>query len=115
LGFGSASDPNHLRFLILREVSRNSALGEKAYTALGEDFATTIFKIDPDHGHASFVGIWRQVLEALDTMPAPLRNTSRLFRHHTAISRRRVARLDENVYGVTVSDRNELLLAAIRD
>jgi hypothetical protein len=115
LGFGSALDPNHLRFLILREISQDSAFGEKAYKALGEDFATTIFKIDPDHGHAGLVNIWSQVLEALDTMPAPLRNTSRLFRHHTAISRRRVARLDENLYGVTSSDKDELLRAAIRD
>lgn len=115
LGFASTSDPNHLRFLILSEISRDSAFGEKAYKALGEDFATTIFKIDPDHGHAGFVSIWRQVLQALDSMPAPLRDTSRLFRHHTAISRRRVAKLDENLYGVTLSDKNELLLAAIRD
>jgi tetratricopeptide (TPR) repeat protein len=82
---------------------------------LGEDFAATIFKIDSDHGHAGFVNIWREVLGALDSMPAPLRDTSRLFRHHTAISRRRVAKLDENLYGVSLSDKNELLLAAIRD
>jgi hypothetical protein len=115
LGFGAASDPNHLRFLILKDVSQDSAFGEKAYKALGEDFATTIFKIDPDHGYAGFVNIWREVLGALDTMPAPLRDTSRLFRHHSAISRRRVAKLDENLYGVGLSDKNALLLAAIRD
>jgi hypothetical protein len=115
LGFGAASDPNHLRFMILREISQDGAFGEKPYKALGEDFATTIFKIDPDHGHAGFLSIWRQVLSALDTMPAPLRDTSRLFRHHTAISRRRVAKLDENLYEVSLSDKNELLLAAIRD
>jgi hypothetical protein len=115
LGFGAATDPNHLRFLILKDVSKDSAFGERAYRALGEDFATTIFKIDPDHGHAGFVNIWRDVLGALDTMPAPLRDTSRLFRHHTAISRRRVAKLDENGYGVSLSDKNALLLAAIKD
>jgi hypothetical protein len=115
LGFGAASDPNHLRFLILKEISQNTAFGEKPYKALGEDFATTIFKIDPDHGHAGFVNIWREVLGALEGMPAPLRDTSRLFRHHAAISRRRVAKLDENLYAVSLSDKSELLLAAIRD
>ena len=115
LGFGAASDPNHLRFLILKEISHDSAFGEKPYKALGEDFATTIFKIDPDHGHAGFVSIWREVLGALEKMPAPLRDTSRLFRHHTAISRRRVAKLDENLYDVSLSDKSDLLLAAIRD
>jgi hypothetical protein len=115
LGFGDATDPNHLRFLILKQISQDSAFGEKPYKSLGEDFATTIFKIDPDHGHAGFVGIWRQVLGALEGMPAPLRDTSRLFRHHTAISRRRVAKLDENLYGISLSDKGDLLLAAIRD
>lgn len=52
LGFAAASDPNHLRFLILRDISQDGALGEKPYKPLGEDFATTIFKVDPDHGHA---------------------------------------------------------------
>jgi hypothetical protein len=115
LGFGAASDPNHLRFLILREISQDGAFGEKPYKPLGEDFATTIFKIDPDHGHAAFLNIWRQVLGALEGMPAPLRNTSRLFRHHTAISRRRVAKLEESLYDISLSDKSDLLLAAIRD
>ena len=48
-------------------------------------------------------------------MPGQLRNTSRLFRHHTAISRRRVAKLDENLYDVSLSDKSDLLLSAIRD
>jgi hypothetical protein len=115
LGFESASDPNQLRFLLLRDISQDSAFGERAFKALGENFATTIFKIDPDHGHAAFVNIWREVLKALDAMPAPLRDTSRLFRHHTAISRRRVAKLDEALYGVSPTDKYELLDAAIRD
>ena len=116
LGFESASDPNHLRFLILRDISQDSAFGEKAFKALGENFATTIFKIDPVSGHAAFVNIWREVLKALDGMPAPLRDTSRLFRHHTAISRRRVAKLlDEALYGVSPVDKYELLMSAIGD
>lgn len=115
LGFGAAFDPNHLRFMILREISQDSAFGEKPYKPLGEDFATTIFKVDPDHGHAGFVSIWRQVLGALDGMAAPLRDTSRLFRHHTAISRRRVAKLEENLYDISLADKSDLLMAAIRD
>ena len=43
---------------------------------------------------------WREVLEALNSMPRSLRDTSRVFRHHIAISRRRIATLNEEFYGV---------------
>ena len=44
-----------------------------------------------------------------------LRDTSRVFRHHTAVSRRRVAKFDENYYGVTKEERIVLLNEAIED
>ena len=115
LGFGKARDAEHLRFLILRQVAKKPVLGERAYRSLGEDFATAIFKIDPDHGHGSFASIWREVLATLDSMPRPLRDTSRVFRHHTAISRRRIAKLDERFYGITTGDKGDLLNKAIED
>lgn len=115
LGFGAARDAEHLRFLILRQISQERALGERAYQAVGEDFATSIFKVDPDHGHGAFVSIWREVMNALDEMPASLRDTSRLFRHHTAVSRRRIAKLDERFFDVTNDERTALLNRAIDD
>ncbi len=115
LGFGAATDAEHLRFLLLRQISQESVLGERAQRSIGEDFATTIFKIDPDHGRSSFVSMWREVLDTLDEMPAPLRDTSRVFRHHTAISRRRVAKLDERFFGVTNEEKLTLLNKAIED
>jgi hypothetical protein len=115
LGFAAARDAEHLRYLLLRQISREPVLGEIAYRSIGEDFATSIFKIDPDHGHGGFVSIWREVLGALDEMPGSLRDTSRLFRHHTAVSRRRIAKLDELTYGVTNDERIVLLKRAIAD
>ena len=115
LDLAQAKDPEHLRFLLLQRVSRKPALGERYYRALGEGFATSIFKIDPDHGHGSFVTLWREVLQSLDAMPPSLVNTSRVFRHHTAISRRRIAKLGEALFGVTASDRQELLGRAVDD
>ncbi|MDQ3776811.1 MAG: hypothetical protein M3461_21905 [Pseudomonadota bacterium] len=115
LGFAEAKSPEHLRFLLLRQISQKPALGERAYRSIGEDFATSILKIDPDHGRGSFVSFWREVLDALDGMPRSLRDTSRVFRHHTAISRRRVARLDEQFYGVKNDDKVALLNVAIED
>lgn len=115
LGFADARDAQHLRFLILREVSSKPALGEAAERDYGEEFATTVFKVDPDHGRGSWNHIWREVLAALDNMPAALRDGSRVFRHHTAISRRRIAWLDESAYGVSDADRVALLKRAADD
>lgn len=116
LGFADAKDAEYLRFLLLRKISEKSILKETAYRAIGEDFATSIFKIDPDHGYGGhFAPFWREILNALDNMPKPLRDTSRVFRHHTAISRRRIAKLDEKFYGVTNTDKLNLLNSAIED
>lgn len=115
LGFADAKDPEHLRFLLLRKISEKTVLKEHAYRSIGEDFATSIFKIDPDHGRGSFALFWREVLTVLESMPTSLRDTSRVFRHHTAISRRRIAKLDEKVYGVKNEDKIRLLEAAIDD
>ena len=115
LGFDDAKDAEHLRFLLLQRISRKTALGERHYRPLGEEFATKIFKIDPGHGHGSFVALWREVLASLDDMPRSLMDTSRIFRHHTAISRRRIAKLDARFYGVTAADKLSLLKRAVDD
>jgi hypothetical protein len=115
LGLGSAKDVEELRFMLLKRISQEPVLGERAQRSIGEDFATTIFKIDPDHGRSSYVAMWRDVLKTLDGMPGSLKDTSRVFRHHTAISRRRIAKLDENFYGVSTLDKIVLLEQAIKD
>jgi hypothetical protein len=115
LGFSEATNPEHLRFLVLSKISKNPRLAEKDYITIGEDFATEIFKIDPDHGKNSFAVIWRDVLNALDNMPDLLRNTSRVFRHHTAVSRRRIAKLNSEYYELNLADKEVLLERAIED
>ncbi|MFO6224614.1 hypothetical protein, partial [Pseudomonas aeruginosa] len=72
-------------------------------------------KIVPERGSANFMFFWRSVLKALDNMPAGLKNTSRVFRHHSAISRRRIAKFDEKANLVTPNERKSLLNAAIVD
>lgn len=114
LGFGSAKSPEHMRLFILGQISRKIELGERRFRSLGEDFATTFLKIDPDHGHFSFAPFWREALEILDQMPGPLRDGSRVFRHHTAVSRRRIAKLGA-AGGVGIEDRVELLNQAVID
>lgn len=115
LGFAEARDPEHLRFLALKRVALKPAMAENRHRVLAEQFATTIFKVDPDHGARAFAPMWREVLAALDEMPKLLRDTSRVFRHHTAISRRRISALDERIFGVSDQDRVQLLERAIED
>lgn len=115
LGFGAARDAEHLRFMALKRIAVKTGMAEVQYRALADRYATTIFKIDPDHGAQAFAGIWRDALAALDEMPRLLRDTSRVFRHHTAISRRRIAAFDNPIYEVSGGDRISLLERAIED
>lgn len=113
-GLDNATGPEHLRFLILRRLSRLPALGLAINRPIAEEFAISIFKIDPDHGHANFRQFWPEVLAALDEMPKNLRTTSRTFLHHTAVSRRRIAKQVE-YFPMHVKERIELLERAVRD
>ena len=113
-GFGEASNTEHLRFLALRRLSANPALGNASNREIAEDFAVKIFKIDPDHGHGTFVPYWREVLAALDAMPKLLWQTSRALRHHSAISRRRIAN-DKVLFNLPESERLDLLRRAVED
>ena len=115
LGYGEARDAEHLRFLALKRIAVKSAMAETRHRALADEFATTIFKVDPAHGAHAFAGIWREVLQALDQMPKLVRDGSRLFRHHTAISRRRIATLEGAIYNVRVEDQLVLLERAVDD
>lgn len=113
-GFRDALNPEHLRFLALRQLSKNPALGHTINREIAEEFAVSIFKIDPDHGHANFLQFWREALDALDEMPRALHATSRTFRHHSAISRRRVSKF-KDVIPLTPSERVVLLERAVKD
>ena len=115
LHYEEAQDPEHLRFLALKGIAAKPAIADNINRALAEEFATTIFKIDPGQGARAFAGFWRDVLQALSDMPTLVRDGSRLFRHHTAISRRRIATLDGPTYNVSTDDQLYLLEHAIRD
>ncbi|MBX9458200.1 MAG: hypothetical protein KL863_20405 [Rhizobium sp.] len=113
-GFSSAQNPEHLRFLALRELSSDRALERKSLREIAESFAVNIFKIDPGHGRATFAPFWREVLSALDEMPRSLWTTSRPFLHHTAVSRRRIA-ADREQFHMDNEERADLLNRAVRD
>lgn len=114
LGFATATTSEHLRFMLLREISAQPVLQQAHLREVADSFATSIFKIDPGHGHGSFMIFWREVLDALDEMPRSLRTTSRTFLHHCAISRRRIA-ADSEGFMLSITERLELLSRAIDD
>lgn len=113
-GFADASNPEHLRLLVLKRIARKPELGLIDLREVAEAFATSIFKIDPDHGRAIFAPFWREALAALDEMPRALRTTSRTFLHHSAISRRRIAK-DADSFPIPDAERAQLLERAISD
>lgn len=115
LELSEAQDNSHLRFLLLSEISKNKSLGLFENRDLGDQFATSIFKIDPDHGRGEFLFLWREVLQTLDLMPDTLRHASRVFLHHTSVSRRRIAKFDPNVTNISIDERKELIIRAIQD
>jgi hypothetical protein len=114
LGYGTAANPEHLRFLVLKEISALSSLQRADLRDVADSFAVSIFKIDPDHGHATLAPIWREVLDALDQMPRTARTTSRTFLHHAAISRRRIA-ADRDTFPMPNEERVMLLRRAVDD
>lgn len=113
-GLLDAENPEHLRFLVLRRLSRLPTLGHTPNREIAEEFPMSIFKIDPDHGHANFVSFWKDVLTAIDEMPKTLHATSRAFRHHPAISRRRVVKQRDD-FPTGAAERVKLLERAISD
>jgi hypothetical protein len=113
-GYQIATNPEHMRFLVLREISALQRLQRTDLREVAESFAVSIFKIDPDHGHATLSPFWREVLEALDQMPRILRTTSRTFLHHAAISRRRIA-ADSEYFPMSDEERVTTLERAVDD
>jgi uncharacterized protein YfkK (UPF0435 family) len=111
LGLSQATDPVQLRLLLLRNVATRSAIALKPYRRLALDFAVKILKLDAE-GNAEFVPCWRSVLEILKAMPSGIRETSRTFNHHVAVSLRRVAKQRE--FGIDDAERKQLLETAIK-
>lgn len=113
-GFGEATHPEHLRLLALKRIASQSALAHSDLREVAETFATTIFKIDPSQGRVIFALYWRETLAALDAMPRAFRTTSRIFLHHAAVSRRRIAMSEED-FSISNDERAELLTRAAAD
>jgi hypothetical protein len=113
-GFEVAENAENMRMIVLKQIASSPELARKDLREVANAFATSIFKIDPEHGHSAFSPYWREALAALDGMPRAFRTTSRTFLHHAAVSRRRVAK-DRDNFDISDDERADLLVRAIAD
>ncbi len=113
LGLAAARNPTHLRLMLLAQIAHRPEISQSAFRDLALDFAVRVFKLDPGHA-VEFFPLWRDVFGVLDGVPSQLRNTSRTFLHHIAISCRRVATSANYFPDATPSEREQLLRAAVK-
>jgi hypothetical protein len=112
LGFGVAKNATHLRLLLLRRIVGRAELAREEFKQLALDFAVRIFKLDSGYA-AEYFPMWRDVFETLNGVVTTVRNTSRTFLHHIAISCRRVA-TNSAFFETNQEDRELLLRSAIK-
>ena len=98
-GYGEIPNSIAFRLELLRTIACDPLLGQKAFRDLADEFATTILKLDRD-GNREFFTEYSRVMSILEDMPERIWETSRLFNHHVAISRRRIAS-DEQYFPLT--------------
>lgn len=111
LGLSDVRDPVDLRLRLLRRVATRKELALRNYLPLALEFAVKILKLDFG-GNAEYFRYWREVIAILKDMPAQLRQTSRAFNHHVAISCRRVVKMSE-YFDATPAEQRSLLLYAV--
>lgn len=114
LGLTKAENSVKLRIELLATLAKNPALGQQRYRDLALRFAQSIFKLDRA-GNQEFTRYWREVLNGLFGMSDVLWDTSRMFIHHVAISRRRVASDPDLFPDKTEAERLRLLEEAVGD
>jgi len=110
LGFKHIESSVELRLHLIGSITRRVEIGERRFLPYAVQFAVKTLKLD-DEGNAEFYQYWREVFRILEAFPQSVRETSRTFNHHVAISRRRVAQSD--MFGCTVQEKRELLQKAI--
>ena len=88
-------NPVELRLYFISRLTSHPALGEARFVDFANQFALKTLKLDERYGNAEFFYYWRQVLEILERFPRAVSETNRAFNHHVAISRRRVAKMEQ--------------------
>lgn len=113
LGIEPLEDSVALRLSLIANVAKRSAMGEPFAKPFAVSLATSVLKLDEQHGNAEFFKHWRTVIEILESVPQVVRLTSRTFNHHLAISRRRVTQ--DDYFHLDRGEKKALLREATKD
>ncbi|MDR6855309.1 hypothetical protein [Variovorax guangxiensis] len=113
LGFPDFSDQVALRLELIGRPCRRSTIVHPDVRDFVIGLATTTLKLDEQHGNPELFPTWRQALNLLDSIPSEIKEHSRSFNHHLAISRRRVVYGD--VFQASDDEKLRLLAAAEKE
>ena len=110
LGLQNIQSPTELRLHLIGCLTRRTEIGESRFHLYAVQFAVKTLKLD-EEGNAEFFQFWREVLDILEAFPQSVRDTSRAFNHHVAISRRRVAKSE--LFDCSVNEKRSQIQKAI--
>lgn len=113
LGLNESVDSVDLRLNLIGKVTSRPNFGETFAVDFAKQLATRVLKLEEKQGNPEYFPYWRKVLKILESVPDTIKVSSRTFRHHVAISRRRVTQ--EDLFDVEVNERIELLKKSVVD
>lgn len=111
IGLDAMQSVTELRLHLIGSLTRRTEMGERRFRSYAVQFAVKTLKLD-EEGNAEFFPYWREVLRILDEFPKPVRDSSRTFNHHVAISRRRVAKGE--MFGCSLEEKQEQVEKSIK-
>ena len=95
IDLGHIQSSVEFRLSFIARLTRRTALGEKRFLPYAVQFPLRTLKLGEPEGNRELFPYWRNILEMLEGFPNAVKDGSRTFIHHMAISRRRVARYEE--------------------
>lgn len=111
LNLAKIQSPIELRLFFISRLTKRSALGEPRFTDFTTQFALKTLKLDERYGNAEFFYFWRDIIEILEKFPKSVSETNRTFIHHVAISRRRVAKMEQ--FAASIEEKRDQLHKSI--
>lgn len=113
LGLAGSVDSVDLRLNLIERVTSRPSFGERFAVDFATQLATRVLKLDEKQGNPEYFPYWQKVLDILESVPDTIKVSSRTFRHHVAISRRRVTQ--DDLFDVETQEKIDLLKKSVVD